>query len=180
MVVRELPRNGRGDCADQTAFTYGQSVAIAAQFTPPVSTAVPSETVPDGRRDGPANSFHFGGRATALTASNLSAGVHVLTIAYSGDRSSNSRNVSSIHGYRGPGRFSSQSRRDAASRRYGRIRSRHLPGSSQAFKMATVSPRPIPPLPPPGFRWVHSRLHRSYLNPGASSRLPLAVQKTAS
>ncbi len=86
MVVRELPAVTLTGTPQVNTITYGQSVAITAQLASPVSTPVPSGTI--SLMEGGTvlqTATIFGAGQTPFTASNLTAGTHVLTIAYSGD-----------------------------------------------------------------------------------------------
>src|SRR5258708_7829021 len=86
MVVRELPAVTLTGTPQVNTITYGQSVAITAQLASPVSTPVPSGTI--SLMEGGTvlqTATIFGAGQTPFTASNLTAGAHVLTIAYSGD-----------------------------------------------------------------------------------------------
>jgi hypothetical protein len=86
MVVRELLPVTLTGTPQVTSITYGQSVAITAQLASPVFTSVPSGTI--SLMEGGTvlqTTTIFGAGETPFTASNLAAGTHVLTIAYSGD-----------------------------------------------------------------------------------------------
>lgn len=86
MIVRELLPVTLTGTPQVTSITYGQSVAITAQLASPVFTSVPSGTI--SLMEGGTvlqTTAIFGAGETPFTASNLTAGTHVLTIAYSGD-----------------------------------------------------------------------------------------------
>jgi MBG domain-containing protein/Big-like domain-containing protein/chitobiase/beta-hexosaminidase-like protein/IPT/TIG domain-containing protein len=86
MVVRELPAVTLTGTPQVNTITYGQSVAITAQLASPVSNPVPAGTI--SLMEGGTvlqTTTIFGAGQTPFTASNLTAGTHVLTIAYSGD-----------------------------------------------------------------------------------------------